>query len=581
MRRGWRHLLLTFIGGWCCLTSLTQAAPATEWPLFLYASPTTASALQQQGKRYEPLLEPWRRYLQKAGVPMQEASRAQLLAGLPRGVLIVPSAQALDNDERKAIQAYAAAGHSVLGTGLMGVHDAYGMGVGTAFLQALFKVQVRGFFSEGDDWFLMPFGDGPISWGLPAGRRISLGHVSAQSVLRLESEHLGGVIMNWSRERDPEPIGATAFHEDGGRRVYFAFPESNWGFHKPVEFNRLLDNAIAWLRHEPQAYKAAWPHGYQAAHLIEMDTEDKFASAPNLAAHLESIGARGTFYCLTSEAVKNPDVVRDLLKRGHDIAYHADVHFGFRNMPIGEQDLRIQFMLQQMGTILGDQLPVATGFRAPTESYDRATEQVLRRRGLKHHAADPSATPDRLPFFSRAEARLGPNEALVVLPRTQMDDVDFTSFKLTPEQVLTILLYDLDLTVRGGGLGLLSVHSQNYIDGGLMRIAMADYMPRVAEYKSVLWVARGNDIAQWWRLRAPVEMESHRDGKTLHITVRSPQPVPGLSVMVTHMQRGGVPKLRDAPRKAQAEIKPVDDYRSALVIQALPAGQSEYEVRLP
>jgi peptidoglycan/xylan/chitin deacetylase (PgdA/CDA1 family) len=109
---------------------------------------------------------------------------------------------------------------------------------------------------------------------------------------------------------------------------------------------------------------------------------------------------------LTSLAVFYPDMVRDLMRRGHEIAYHADVHFGFKGDAPQEQELRIRFMKQQMQAILGDSVHLATGFRAPTESYDATTETLLRKHGLLHHAADESAHEDRLPFFSVSEPML-------------------------------------------------------------------------------------------------------------------------------------------------------------------------------
>ena len=232
----------------------------------------------------------------------------------------------------------------------------------------------------------------------------------AQTMLRVESANLAAVGMSWERGKDDlGPIGVIAFNESRtSRGVYFSFPEASWGFSQKADMLAIMDSSIAWLRREPKLVKSAWPNANIAAQLIEMDTEDKFFSAPNFAKDLESIGVKGTFYSLTSEAVKYPEIVKDLLARGHEIAYHADVHLGFEKVKPEKQEERIKNMKEQIRTILEDIDNIATGFRASTESCDATTEVLLRKHGILHHAADPASTDDRLPFFSKVEPKLGP-----------------------------------------------------------------------------------------------------------------------------------------------------------------------------
>jgi hypothetical protein len=444
--------------------------------------------------------------------------------------------------------------------------------VGLDFLHATFRVKTNGFFAATDDSFFMPYGDGPLTWTIPAGRRMPIA-LAKDSIFRLQTDQVGVVLMDWARSRDTEPHTVLAFDEVGDSRVaYFSFPDSAWPHSKNTA--ALMDSTIAWLRHQPQAYKAAWPNGYVASHLIEMDTEDKFFSAPSFAKPLESEGFKGTFYCLTSLAAEHPDVVRDLISRGHEIAYHADVHFGFKGDTLGEQELRIRFMKQQLKTVLGERVSEATGFRAPTESYDNTTEMLLRKHGLLHHAADESAHQDRLPFFSLAEPGLSPDKALVVLPRTQLDDVSFMYLKYTPEQVTATLNYDLDLTVRSGALGLLSVHSQNYIAGELMLRSMGEYVRKVASYRDRLWVARGDEIAAWWRQREAVEVEQRLIDDALLVRLQTAVAVRGLSVFVTLPYKNARLRVSTNGESSAVRVKPIDPYRAALVFDTVQPGKT-------
>lgn len=560
-----------------CLWALEPASRA----VYLYASPTTEQYMLSQRQSYEQVIKRWRAYLKKYGTQARPITRDQLIAGVKPGVLILPTAIALDTEERNAIQRFTAQGGSLLGSGLAGTRDAQGQYTGLDFLQKTFRVRTHGFFPATNDSFFMPFGDGPVTWPIPAGRRMPM--VSQKdSVLRIEAENIASEVMDWSRTAQTVTNGVMAFDETANSRsVYFSFADTAWPHTKDVLL--VLDAAIAWLRREPQAYKSAWPNGYVAAQLIEMDTEDKFPSALNFAKHLESEGFKGTFYSLTSEATRFPNVVRELMARGHEIAYHADVHFGFKGDSQGEQELRIRFMKQQMQGILGERFAEATGFRAPTESYDSITETLLRKHGLLHHAADESAGEDRLPFFSYSEREIPYAKALVVLPRTQLDDINFRDLKLTPAQVNSNLAYYLDLTVRSGAFGLLSVHSQNYVAGGLMMVTMGEFIRKVATYRDRLWVARGDEIAAWWRQREGVQVEQVLQDKVLQISLASGLPVSvhGLTVFVTLPYKNAPVRVAPASDTTKVRVKSIDPFRVALVFDAVLPGSTQVNVTFP
>jgi Polysaccharide deacetylase len=586
----------------CMQATACQANDASDKPIFLYLSPLTAKYLESTGSSNMATLTIWRKYLRKACKCFTELGRAELLAKPKSGVLILPSAEVLDDEERKAIENFSANGGSVLATWMTGTRDAKGQPTGYSFLENLFKIKVAGEFSRknSEDWFLMPFGDGPLTWPVPAGRRMFTGDV-AQNMLRVESGNIAAVGMNWERGKDDVgPIGVIAFNETKtSRGVYFSFPESAWGFSQKADMLAIMDSSIAWLQREPKLVKSAWPHANIAAQLIEMDTEEKFFSAPNFAKDLESIGIKGTFYSLTSEAVKYPEIVKDLLARGHEIAYHADVHLGFEKVKPEKQEERIKGMKEQLRGILGNVDGVATGFRAPTESYDATTEALLRQHGMLHHAADPASTDDRLPFFSKVEPKLGPQQALVVLPRTQYDDVSYTAFDYGPKATLDNMVYDLDLIVRSGAFGLLSVHTQNYVDGQLLQKVMPDYMKYIATYKDRIWIPRADQIAAWWRKRALVTVtqvapvkpakQAENSKKTeqskdinLQVSVAAPGNVEGLTVFVMNPKSGVLASVQAVNSSApRVRVKLVDAFRSALVFEKLDTGMFDYVIRYP
>ena len=600
---GMLHRFVLVCIGLVFLSAAAFANTPTDKPIYLYGSPLTVEYLKANGTSNNTALTMWRKYLRKACRCFEEITRAELLGKLKPGLLILASSEVLDDEERKAIQGFAASGGSLLATGLTGTRGGKGELKGHDFVNALFKMRVKGEFvrTNNEDWFMMPFGDGPLTWAMPAQRRMYMGD-AAQNMLRVESTNVAAVVMNWDREKDEiGPNGVIAFNEtDKYRGVFFGFPESAWNFAKPSELLAILDGTISWLQREARLVKSAWPNANIAAHLMEMDTEDKFFSAPNFAKDLELIGVRGTFYSVTSEAAKYPDVVKQLLARGHEMAYHADVHLGFEGVRPAKQDERIKNMVAEMTTLVGPDTPrLATGFRAPTESYDAVTEIMLRKHGMLHHAADPSSTEDRLPFFSKVEPKLGPDQALVVLPRTQYDDVSYTALDFTVKEVLSNLKYDLDLVVQGGAFGLLSVHTQNYVDEGMLPKVMPDYMKYVATYKDRIWIPRADQIAAWWRKRALVSVTQVTQVKTvkqaenqerqpqskdivLQMSVAAPGNVEGLTVFVMNPKSGVIPAVQArSGSAAKVRVKLVDAFRSALVFDKLDTGNFEYVIRYP
>jgi len=567
----------------CTFPVAVFSATRVEKPVYLYLSPLTQQYLKANGASYyDESLFRWKKYLRgKYKRLYKEIGRIELLGSLEPGVLVLASAQTLDPDEQSAIRRFTDAGGSLLATGATSSRDASGAFIGYAFVESMFKLRVLGQYGANADWFLMPFGDGPMTWALPAGRRMSVGP-NPKDLLRVQSDHLAAVFMNWIRTKDEVgPNGAIAYHESNGSRgVYFSFPETVWGFHRLADMNNLLDGTMDWLRREPRVFKSAWPNGKVAAHLIEMDTEFEFYSAPFLADDLDRIGVKGTFYCLTSEAIKYPEIVKKLLARGHEIAYHADVHFGFKSIDPAAQEKRIQTMKDQMRTILGDHVGVATGFRAPTESYDATTESLLRKYGILHHAADPSSSQDRLPFFSVAEPDLSSDRSLVVLPRTQLDDVNFKQLIYGPARVEANLAHDLDMVVMSGSFGLLSVHSQNYIEGGLMRQTLAHYVTKVAALKDRLWIARGDEIAAWWRNREKFKVAQTELGEDVgfSLTVKGTN-IAGATVFVTHPTINVAPSVvAQSGSTLKFQIKRIDGFRSAIIFDKLDAGEYAFIV---
>jgi peptidoglycan/xylan/chitin deacetylase (PgdA/CDA1 family) len=553
------------------------ALALAERPLVLLRSDITEAYFRGNGGQYELVLSPWRQFFARQHLAAREMRAAELASLNEPGVLILPSTVALSDDERAAIRARLAAGWSVLGTWAIGVRDGAGQWSGYGFIEELFAASVAAQVpGPADEHFLLPYGETPITSRLAAGKRIYL-LPTPEPLLRVRARNGAARYGNWMRETGAPAalLPGVAFDErDGARRAYFGFIETSWAGAQ-ADVDALLMGTLDWLAGKPIVMKAAWPAPYQAALLIEMDTEDKFENSLRFAAQLERFGLRGTFYSVTSEAARYPAVVKRLASR-HEIAYHADVHDGFAKLAPAQQDARLKKMIKQMSKLLTD-VTAAGGFRAPLELYDDTTEQLLRANGLRHHAASPDARDDALPGFSRAEKGVPPERALVVLPRTWRDDINLLrSGELHSQGAQDMMETSLQDTLASRGFGLLSLHTQSFYAGGPLERAMPRFLALVAKDRERLWTPSGEALARWWRERASVRVSTSDEAGGLRIALEAARRVRGLQLIVVP-PAGAAPML--AASGMSARLERLDDFRWAIVLPELAAGSSELRLQ--
>lgn len=568
---------------------IPAALPLTEpaTPVYLYVSPTTARYLRSVGGNYDAFLIPWRNLLAQRNRPYVEISSLGAVPAATGSVLILPSALALNQAERRQIAEFQRQGGNLLATWSLGVHGEDDSWKGHAFLEQLFGVKVLGEVAATSmERFLNLYGDSPLTAGYPAGRRLWL-ESTTEPMLRLTGGETAGVYLDWMRNAGSDAArGAVVFDEHGDERrrarwVMLGFAETSWGTATPL-LSGLIENALHWLSHGVNVTKPAWPVPYRAAYILEMDTEEAFGNARNFVSMMDAAGLRGTFYCLTSEAVRFPYLMREIGRR-HEIAFHGDVHTGFAGQPESLQSRRLDRMRADMERVMGT-LSNKVGFRAPLEQYDKTTERLLHDKGFRHHAADPNRTDARLPFFSEAGSAL-PERALVVLPRTQHDDTSLRAGERYPgaeQDLLRSLLSDLKMAVEMRGLGLLSIHSQYFGRGSLLHDVMPDFLDQVRRYGDQLWTAPANEIADWWRERERLQYEvrGSSDQFLLEVTISGDGPLARGAVVVSHKAGGVGPSLQAvSTSEALPLLKPLDAFRTAIVFDGMRPGSYSYVIK--
>jgi peptidoglycan/xylan/chitin deacetylase (PgdA/CDA1 family) len=269
---------------------------------------------------------------------------------------------------------------------------------------------------------------------------------------------------------------------------------------------------------------------------------------------MDAIDYPTTFFALTSLGKKFPDVLTQL-ERKHEIGFHGDIHIGFKDQTVALQEQRIKNMFAEMRSVLPDTAAM-TGFRAPVEGYDATTEKLLQHYGVRYHVADPNRSEGRLPKMAQLEG-VDLEEDIVVLPRTQRDDINLYWEKLPVDQLSKAMSNDAALVLENGGLSLLSVHSQNFgTDSALYKALPAHllYLKRVA---------------------------SRFTGKRLEfdVSVVGKSPVRGGTVLVMLPQKGATAKVHSTKTTGmKPTVVRLDPYRAAVIFDALPPGNYSYQV---
>jgi peptidoglycan/xylan/chitin deacetylase (PgdA/CDA1 family) len=550
--------------------------------VYVYQSANTQKFFASANGNHDVLVNHWYSALERIGQRYEKADLARLNALRQPGLLILPSTVLLDENERQLLRKLAANGWSLFGTWAMGARDGKGAWVGYGLVEELFQAKIVGDVdtSKTNGWFLFPVGESPVSYDLGPGERIFLPK-STEPLLTLQSNALAAIGGDWVRQSTLglQRSGLISFSELGNsRRLFWSIPETSWDAARP-RIDVLIRNGLSWLKREVAVVKSAWPHPYQSALLIEMDTEDQFANAANLAELFESRQLSGTFYLLTSLVKNNSDLVKRLATK-HELAYHAEVHDGFKDLPYAAQETRMKTMQSQLSSIIGD-ASAAQGFRAPLESFDSNTEIALRRLGFKHHTGSMNSSDTMLPVFSKAEPELGPDQALITFPRDQLDDINFVRMGAADAgRMQQLLMEGTERSIFLRGFSLLSVHSQFMAKGSPLLQSLPKVFDRATDPTSAVWLAPATQIERWWRARELVAVTSKVQGRKVQINFQHPNiKLKNFRVVVQAPDAKSTLRIVSKQGIAQVQATRLDDQRWAIVLPELGDSRSSLQLQ--
>ena len=525
---------------------LTSALSYSRSGYVIYLSENTAAHFRAVGGNYEQLASTWRSYFSARTIPFSTITNLKDLSKSAQTTLILPSAVSLTGREREEILAFYERGGSILSTWATGTWFAPGQWAGWDFLNGL-GGNVAGDSGTDLSKFLLVRGETPVTFGMDAGERIPLAAAAEKILLFKDDASSAARLVNWQRLAEPgirERNSIVQFNEVTGKKgrvVLFGFSENSWSA-TPEKIYPLLDNCLSWLMRRPAIVRANWPNAVSAAQVLEMDTEEGFPNALDFAALARSKNVPVSFFVLTSVAKKFPDALEHLSK-DHEIAFHGDVHDGFKGQAAALQRERIRAMQADIDQLLGPN-PGRVGFRPPKEEYDATTQSVLRDNGIQYEVIDPNSTDARLPFVTKP-GNQDPEKSLIALPRTQRDDLNLLTESGDPVVLERALIEDLDIAAESGGLAVLSVHSQNFAPGSPLVQALPFYLSYLNTLRSEMWLTDTAAVARWWRARSRVTLSTttRGDNVELNMTVTGSTPVDELALIVMTPERGAEPKF--------------------------------------
>ena len=578
------HLALATAG--VAAAELAPAAPTMPMiqRVQIYASPTTRARLTAAGMDANESVRTWEVFLRKYRIPFQLVASVEQLEILQPGVLLLPSAIALTDRERRAVIDFRGKGGGVLSTWMTGVQNEAGESRGYGFMQDALGVKVVGNTeAQANDNWLMPHGDNPVTHSLPAGVRIWTERVKPWYPLRLVGAHPAANVMNWGRTVVPEQASTTITFDERiqqtgrlSRSVVFGYPERLWVSADPKMLEAIAHNSLMWLLRQPDVYVTAWPHPYASAFVLAVDSGDPVAEADlNFARQFEDAGGRATYYVLSEFAKESAVILKKIHARGHEVAFLGDRFQAFKGQSTDEQAKRLVTMQSELKAA-GLDISVNAGFHAPMEQYDKTTEKLLKERSFGHYISPMEASEARLPFFAKESTGAEKSaRTLVVLPRTLggPDDEDRDA-----DNGMKEFFNELDLADQMAGLAVVRITSQSSLD----KAQLGEFFGHLKALNNRMWMPTGGQVAEWWRERDRVSasLESNALAPLIRVTINGDKPLrQAVAVWVNLPEsRGSVRLVARGSYAKLPKVVRIDDWRDAIVLDGFAAGEYQWHL---
>jgi hypothetical protein len=466
-------------------------------------SAATAVRSGDHPEYYYDLAAYWEHQLHGAGVEFQTIEDSQLASGLDRevGVLILPWAVCMSDQQRAVVREFVASGHGLVATGPMGARNEDCNWNGWEFMTALTGVTNIESFTPEAGTFASFRGRQYYSSGVPPGLLVEL-PAHEMTVGSAASPDVYWSDAHW-RPRDGSRADDSALgvhHNYGeGRVVWMGFNERLTAARDQKPLDHLALAAVRWVGREPLIAMGAWPQQMEAAVVVAAATGSNRESSEAVARMLEAAGVPGTLFV---DPAGLPGE-----NQGAEIAVGGDPE-----APVSEQSVFAQVQALQKSRLAVEQVagvPVA-GFKPAHDLWNLDTVVALRSSGFRYfvdRGQSRRASPELIEFppatwFGRRVevARLGAGWS---------DDFDVISRYTGPtpwkEDVTAGFLEEFELARYLRGSYTLAI--RGLLLGAPPNIHLARHaIERIK--KEPVWFASAGQITAWWSAREKVRVET-------------------------------------------------------------------------
>lgn len=457
----------------------------------------------EDSRFYSDQIARWRGHLQGVGASVRTVSDGAGLRGLTADdVLVLPEAPCISAEELAAIGAHMARGGSMVANWATAVRDdACGWRGWGPLLSLTGAEDVRELPARTGLYLTVPGGQA-TSPGIDPGTRIEL-RPDPAIALRLSGERV--YWSDWALNPEPDEEGAgadvavaTTRTEAGGRTTWFAMRADQGA--TPTDsarLHRLMTNGILWAAGTAHAAPAPWPGAARAALVFAMDVEgiDSWVNAMDIAAMFEQERVPASFYPVSGLVKDDARLAAALLAAG-EVGTQTVDHRPLAGLTGQEQVLRLRRSSDQIAEWTG---VVPAGLHPPEEAVDEFTLRAWRQAGGRYVLASNDARSASPEIHETSEGRVA------LLPRVLKDDytVVVRDVTLRSQRLAEAFLADIRKMRAIGGLAVVAGHTQIVTSGP--RLEAIRTVANSVRREGGWWLARGDEVADWWLLRAQVE----------------------------------------------------------------------------